>query len=234
MCKTWRWRLRLGLVHLRGEWLLKQAQRCHQLLLQGFDQVVTISNQMRQSLLRGGARSEKVSVIRNWVDLTAINSLAGPNALRRELGLPPNIKIVLYAGSIGVKQALHIVMEVAERLVGNKEFLFVVAGEGPERDRLVRLAGAMSNSIPLQPEDRLRELLALADLHISPTASRGVRSCSALQSLLACWQADGQSSFKPQLELNYRPFWRARGTPCGARRCRRIRKRRHDLHRHCR
>ena len=142
MCKTWRWRLRLGLVHLRGEWLLKQAQRCHQLLLQGFDQVVTISNQMRQSLLRGGARSEKVSVIRNWVDLTAINSLAGPNALRRELGLPPNIKIVLYAGSIGVKQALHIVMEVAERLVGNKEFLFVVAGEGPERDRLVRLAGS--------------------------------------------------------------------------------------------
>ena len=157
--------------HLKGAWLLKLAMAIHRLILRGFDHVVTISNQMRRNLLRGGGRPDRVSVIRNWVDLSAIGPLDGPNAFRTELGIPVTTKVVLYAGSIGAKQALDLVVGAAERLAGRRDILFVIAGEGPEKDRLVQHAGDNVRFLPLQPEHRLRELLALADLHILPQHS---------------------------------------------------------------
>ncbi|HEY5225157.1 MAG TPA: WcaI family glycosyltransferase [Methylovirgula sp.] len=157
--------------HLRGNFVQKFATWIERVILQKFDQVVSISNKMRKRLISKGVRLERVSLIRNWVDLDRIYPLSGPNGFRTELALADDIFVVLYSGTMGVKQALHLVLDVAERFVKEQRpIVFVIAGDGPEKQRLLARYGGLPNVrfLALQPESRLCELLNLADLHVLP------------------------------------------------------------------
>jgi colanic acid biosynthesis glycosyl transferase WcaI len=71
---------------------------------------------------------------------------------------------------VGLKQALHLLVEAARRLRSEQDLLFVIAGEGPAKSSLVAMAGDSPNLrfLPLQPVERLNELLNMADLHVLP------------------------------------------------------------------
>ncbi len=155
--------------HLRGALLQRWASWFERAILRGFDEVVAISLKMREKLSAKGVSSDRLSVVRNWVDLGAIKPLGRPSLLRDELGLSHEF-VILYAGSIGSKQALEVVLDAAEALRSEVGAVFVIAGDGPEKDRLTARYGALPNVrfLPLQPEDRLNELLNLADLHVLP------------------------------------------------------------------
>jgi colanic acid biosynthesis glycosyl transferase WcaI len=114
-------------------------------------------------------------VVRNWVDLDAIRPMTGVNAYRTMLNLPNDAFVVLYAGAIGKKQVLHVVLDAAEKLADRPGIRFVIAGEGPELADIKSRYGGLPNVqfLPLQPADRLCELLNLADLHVLPQ-DRGV------------------------------------------------------------
>ena len=135
-----------------------------------FDTIVTISERMRARLLEKRLPKDRLAVVRNWVDLSQVRPLTGPNRFRAELGLSDRDFVVLYAGQIGAKQALHLVLEVAEQLMDTPGLYFVLAGDGPLKARYRQQYGGLANVrfLPLQPEDRLCELLNLADLHILP------------------------------------------------------------------
>jgi len=139
-------------------------------LLRRFDRVSTISEPMRQRLVQKGVAPERTSLVPNWADLDAIRPLAGPSPLRSELGLPKDALIALYAGTLGEKQGLDIVIEVARKLRDIRNILIAVAGEGPARARLAAAAASLPNleMLPLQPTERLGDLLTAADLHLLP------------------------------------------------------------------
>ena len=88
----------------------------------------------------------------------------GDPALRRALGFSASELIVLYAGNMGEKQDLEGLAAVAARLVDRREIRFVPCGAGAVRERLQRLVAGLPNVtlLPLQPRDRLNELLSLA------------------------------------------------------------------------
>lgn len=164
--------LAAGHMRLPG-WLLRCAYAAEKLLMRGFDRVVTISNSMAQMIAGKGVERDRLTVLRNWVDVERVRPLPGPNGYRRELGLEGRF-VCLYSGQIGRKQALHLVLEAAARLVDDPRFFFVVAGDGPERGRLEERYGALANVrfLPLQPEERLGEFLNLADCHVLPQEAR--------------------------------------------------------------
>jgi colanic acid biosynthesis glycosyl transferase WcaI len=156
--------------HLTGRWLQRFARACERVLLARFDHVVTISHEIRSRLCDKGVPEERLSIIRNWVDTKRIVPLNRSNRFRQELGLSEDTYIALYAGNIGTKQALHVVLDAAKRLVGELDIVFVIAGDGPEKAQLQSCYGHLPNVrfMPLQPEERLCELLNLADLHLLP------------------------------------------------------------------
>ncbi|MDG2535784.1 WcaI family glycosyltransferase [Sphingomonas sp. HITSZ_GF] len=135
-----------------------------------FDRVVTISLAMRSALIRKGVAPEKVEIVRNWVDQSRIAPMSGPNPFRGELGLDAGCLVVEYAGNIGTKQALDLVLEAASRLVDVPDLVFVIAGDGPAKADLVARYGQLPNVrfLDLQPEEKLCALLNLADLHVLP------------------------------------------------------------------
>ncbi len=64
-------------------------------------------------------------------------------------------------------------LDAARLLKDRPDLYFVVAGDGPEKARLMRDYADLPNLrfLPLQPEERLCELLNLADLHVLPQSS---------------------------------------------------------------
>ena len=156
--------------HLRGGMLQKFATMVERSVLRAFDAIVTISNRMQQNLELKGVTRQRLSLVRNWVDLEKVKPLNGSPAYRRELGLADETFVVLYAGNIGPKQALPIVLDAAERLVAESKLLFVIAGDGPEKKHLMARYGHLPSVrfLPVQPEARLCELLNLADVHVLP------------------------------------------------------------------
>ena len=138
-----------------------------------FDRVSTISHRMLQALWRKGLSRQKTVYFPNWVDTQAIHPLpAGGERLPAVAALLPSgcRTIILYSGNISHKQGLEVVVEAAKRLVGQPELQFVLCGEGSTRPRLERQAAGLANVhfIPLQPPERLNELLNAAAIHILP------------------------------------------------------------------
>lgn len=154
--------------HMRGGLLKGIAAAYERFVMKRFDKVVTISNRMKDKLLEKGLKPERVSVVRNWVDTSRIYPLKGVNSFREELNIDAEAFVCLYAGNIGVKQALHLVMDAAEQLMDDPSVVFVIAGDGPERAGMVARNLPNVKFLPLQPEARLNELLNFADAHLLP------------------------------------------------------------------
>ena len=179
----------LGLVQQPR--LCSLLRRSYGWLVRRFDLVSTICTHMRARLRRVGVAEERLCLFPNWVDTHAIRPLAGPNRLRFELGLADHV-IALYAGSMGEKQGVEVLVEVAERLRARPEIRLVLCGAGAARPRLERRLAGCDNVtlLPLQPEARLNELLGAADVHLLP--QRPEAATFALPSRLAAILASGR------------------------------------------
>jgi colanic acid biosynthesis glycosyl transferase WcaI len=154
--------------HLKGYWLQKLAIAFERFMLRRFDLIVTISERMRKKIAEKGVPEDSIIVLRNWVNISTIKRIEGPNSFRAKLGIAPQDFVVLYSGQIGPKQALHLLLEAALECGDDSGIQFVVAGDGPTKQSLVATYGRATNIhfLPVQPEEMLCELLNLADLHV--------------------------------------------------------------------
>jgi colanic acid biosynthesis glycosyl transferase WcaI len=161
---------KLGLL-ASGHRLVRWAVRFESRVLRAFDRVSTISASMLARLVQKGVRPEWAYLFPNWVDIKTIYPLPDEGlSAREEFGLPSNKVIVLYAGNMGVKQGLEIMLEAARELRKNSAFHFILCGEGSARAQLERTAGELRNVqfLPLQSPEKLNSLLNIADMHVLP------------------------------------------------------------------
>ena len=131
--------------------------------------VTTISRSMAARLAAKGVPPARLRVLPNWADLDKVRPGPRLNALRRELGLTSET-VVLYAGNLGEKQGLEVILEAAALTRGKPSIRYLVAGEGAARDRIKLRAQELGldnlTFLPLQSNSRLPLLLAAADLHL--------------------------------------------------------------------
>lgn len=158
----------LGMIE--NERLLDLMFRAEGLIMRGSTAISTISRGMKRKVEEKGISPEKVMMIPNWVDTEKIQPLPASRSLRSELGIGVEKKVVLYAGNMGEKQGLEMVVEVAGQLAHRRDLLFVFVGSGGGKERLEALARdrQLENVLffPLQPYEKLPALLAIADLHL--------------------------------------------------------------------
>ncbi|PPJ49399.1 colanic acid biosynthesis glycosyltransferase WcaI [Rhizobium sp. KAs_5_22] len=157
--------------HLAGfKWLKAIGHAFERMTLRKFEKVITISNRMAEKLTEKGVSSDRVAIVRNWVDLSHIYPMNGASSYRAEFGFSDEDFVVLYSGNIGAKQGLNILLEAAERLADEKRIHFVIAGEGPNKAELKARYGHLGNVrfLPFQPYARLNAFLNMPDLHVLP------------------------------------------------------------------
>jgi len=165
-----------GLGLLRNRRLRTLAAGLERTILRRFDAVSTISPSMTQVLRQKGVDPSAIRLFPNWVDCNLYQSCAvGPDTtqlqeFRRELGIPNDAVVALYAGSMNRKQGIEILAQVARALSDNSSLWWLFCGEGPSRPALEQGCDGLAQVrfLPLQPEVRFRLLLQLADLHLLP------------------------------------------------------------------
>jgi colanic acid biosynthesis glycosyl transferase WcaI len=155
---------------LRAQWVRSVIGKAESWLMRRFNRVSTISDNMLERLLTKGVAQEKSVLLPNWVDVQDIFPLSKASIYRAELGIEDDKCVALYSGSMGEKQGLEILLAAARSLQAESRLLFVLCGAGGARQRLMRTATGLHNVrwLPLQPVEKLNELLNLADVHLLP------------------------------------------------------------------
>lgn len=181
-------------IGLLGIMRIKTAiESIERFLIRRFDRVSTISAPMSEKLLSKGVCPWKRVLFPNWVDTRRIRPLPlridKPDGMRADLGIRENDVVVLYAGNMGEKQGLELLVDAAKRVSEWKEIRFVLCGDGASRKKIVKLAEGLGNMVflPLQPPERLNDLLNLADIHVLPQKkdTDGIFMPSKLAGMLA-------------------------------------------------
>ena len=147
------------------------AQAAERFLMRRFDRVSSISGRLVERLIAKGVNAPQCLLFPNWVDTSAIYPLPGPSPLRQKFGIPDQAIVALYSGNMGKKQGLELLADASHQLAPRRpDIQFVFCGEGSYRDTFSRLAGESRNVmfLPVQPADRLNDLLNLADIHLLP------------------------------------------------------------------
>jgi colanic acid biosynthesis glycosyl transferase WcaI len=157
------------LAIIRQPLLFACLERLEHFLFTRAQAVTTISRAMAARIRDKGAPPERVHFLPNWADLEDIRPGNRRNALRQELGLKKEI-LILYAGNMGEKQGLEVILEAAALTRGNLDLRYVLVGEGAARKRLMNRATYLRldsvRFLPLQSKDRFPLLLAAADIHL--------------------------------------------------------------------
>ncbi len=157
-----------GLITAYGN-VAAWAQASENRLLRLADRISTISPQMCSRLVEKGIKPERVVQIRNWADVQPEHMGSETTSLRERWGLGQN-HVALYAGNIANKQGIAILIEAARVSAHRRDITWVICGQGPNRKRLEALAAGLDNVQfhNLQPTAGMRELLALAAVHVLP------------------------------------------------------------------
>ena len=125
---------------------------------------------MLERLVARGVPRDKVFLLTNGVDTVTFQPAAPDRELARGLGLDGH-KVFIYAGVHGLAQGLDVILEAA-KLTHDPEILFVLAGEGGDKEALVAKAAAQGISnvrfLPNQPKSSMPALLNLAYASIVP------------------------------------------------------------------
>ena len=159
---------RMGL--LKGKLLRRLVLRMESWVMRRFDDVSSISSRMVEQLLKKGVDLKRTHYFPNWVDIAHVKPTLASGRYRRELGIAPGAVVVLFSGSLGGKQGLMAIPAVASLLSHRKDIVFVICGDGVMKPKLEAEAASLSNVrfLPLQPFERLGELLCAADIHLLP------------------------------------------------------------------
>jgi colanic acid biosynthesis glycosyl transferase WcaI len=154
---------------LKGRLLRRMVLRMERWLLRRFDTVSTISGRMVERLLSKGVNLNKTRYLPNWVDLGRIKPPRN-GSYRSKLGIPADVIVVLFSGTLGGKQGLMAIPETAKLLESRKDIVFVVCGDGVMKPQLESAASELPNVrfMPLQPSGRVSDLLGMADIHLLP------------------------------------------------------------------
>ena len=133
---------------------------------------VAISEAVRRRLQQCRDAHPNIRLIRNGVDLQRFNF--------HRMGRPDGVHRILFAGRLDAVKRPLLLPEIAEglhRRRGKADFLFVIAGDGPERTALVsriRKSGLDSKFDLRGHVDDIAPLLAECELLVLPSEMEGI------------------------------------------------------------
>ncbi len=144
------------------EWIERFAYR-------NADHIIPVTDSFKAYMVGKGIEAGRITVVKNGVDLAQYRPVEGASALAEELGLTGKF-VVSYFGTHGMAHHLETILDAARRLSNSPNIVFLMVGDGAERQALVRMRDAMGlkNVMMLdqQPKSRMPEFWALSDVSL--------------------------------------------------------------------
>ena len=156
------------------------------------DHIITISEDMKDTLVADGTDANKIEVIYNWsyqdepydresLDMTVPNKLFSSDYFN-----------VVYAGNVGVMQNVDILIEAAALMKDKRDVWFHIIGNGQYKEKLQKRTEEMGISnisfLPMQPPEAAPSIYAAADVNVIPLVKDVYRTAlpSKTATCLAC------------------------------------------------
>ena len=126
------------------------------------DKIIAVSNATKDYVLSLGAKSTKVKVLHNGVNLAHFRPIAGKREeIRRKLGIPQNSIVVLSVRRLVYKNGIDTLISAGNFAVQkDPRIIFLVVGEGPSRSS----AQAEINSLGIGNNFKLAGFVSDSDL----------------------------------------------------------------------
>lgn len=136
------------------------------------DHIITISEDMKNTLVEDGTNASKIEVIYNWsyqdglydrdkLDFSAVAHMFCKDYFN-----------VVYAGNIGVMQNVDLLIEAAKLMKGEQTVWFHIIGNGVYKDTLEAKAKAYGikniSFWPMQPPELAPVIYSAADVNVIP------------------------------------------------------------------
>jgi glycosyltransferase involved in cell wall biosynthesis len=133
------------------------------------DRIVSVTESFVPRIAAHCGDPAKIVVIKNGVDLAFFQPESDPRALARELGVEGRF-VAAYVGTHGMAHGLGVILRAAELLRDRPDIVFLMAGDGAERERLVREREALGLANVLiagqLPKSAMPALWALTDVSL--------------------------------------------------------------------
>ena len=101
-----------------------------------------------------GVKQSRSYLLPNWVDLESIkpqsDSDKDKNTYRRQLLITSEKIVLMYSGSMNKKQGLDLLVKAIHQLSDLPNLVWLLAGEGPTKEKLVAATTATSGA-PFTP-----------------------------------------------------------------------------------
>ena len=129
-----------------GAKLERKAVACFSKMILSRTSQVIVPTKKVENILKKYGVGEPVSVMPTGVDLSRFKepiTLEEKNAVKKRLGIPLENKVLVSVGRLAKEKNLEELLEYFAKLVreGNgKHLTFLIAGDGPDRERLEKLA----------------------------------------------------------------------------------------------
>lgn len=135
------------------------------------DRIIVISEDFKKNLLEKGVPENKIVVVYNWVDETAVVDIPREkNKLFDKYGLDRSKFYITYNGNIGLTQNMDMLLEVAKALEANEEIQFVLVGNGAYWEQVQQIIKNRNignvTLLPFQPYEDISHVFSLGDVSL--------------------------------------------------------------------
>lgn len=130
------------LGQLKNKFIIRFLEWIEIKLYQKAIHLVGVTDFMEEVFIQKGIPKNKITIIKNGVDLELFCPKNNKSELKKKYGLSYKF-IVTYIGTHGLSHALDKVLDTANLLKDEKDIKFLLVGEGAEKENLVKKAKQM-------------------------------------------------------------------------------------------
>jgi colanic acid biosynthesis glycosyl transferase WcaI len=129
----------VGLGMLRAGWFTRVLYWLEAFAYQHAIRVSGISAEILDAFRRKGVPEQKLVLFPNGVVIPDDTQIPARGGFRAKNAFAADEFLAVYAGNLGVKQGLNILLDAAERLRGDNGIQIIICGDGAERAALQRV-----------------------------------------------------------------------------------------------
>lgn len=135
------------------------------------DKIIVISEDFKNNLLAKDVPEEKIVVVYNWVDQSAVIDIPREkNKLFDKYDLDRSKFYITYNGNIGLTQNMDMLLEVAKALEANEDIRFVLVGNGSYLEQVHQIIKDRNignvTLLPFQPYEDISHVFSLGDVSL--------------------------------------------------------------------
>jgi colanic acid biosynthesis glycosyl transferase WcaI len=160
----------VGLGMLQTGWFTRALYWLEGFAYKHAARVSGISEEILDAFRRKGVPEQKLVLFPNGVAIPDPTQIPVRGRFREKNGFVAYEFLAVYAGNLGVKQGLNILLDAAERLRGDNKIRIVICGDGAERAALQKSVQDRQltnvSMLPLQFGLDYKELLVDADVSL--------------------------------------------------------------------